>query len=342
VRGIALAEAGLVPDPLVRLGIRRMLRARLRELDGQDAAAAERELSASMRSGPLALVPELANRQHYEVDAELFERVLGPNLKYSCALWPDGVESLGAAEAAMLALTCERAGIEDGMRILDLGCGWGSLSLWVAERFPHAQVLAVSNSKPQRELILRRARERGCRNLEVVTADVNEFDPGERFDRVASVEMFEHVRNWEGLLGRVAEWLAPEGRLFVHVFCHRSRAYAYEDRGPGDWMARTFFSGGLMPSFELLPRCARGLALEQSWRVSGLHYQRTCEAWLRNLDAAREELRPALWRSYGGEDAELWRRRWRLFFMACSELFGFRRGEEWGVGHYRLAREARA
>jgi cyclopropane-fatty-acyl-phospholipid synthase len=222
--------------------------------------------------------------------------------------------------------------------VLDLGCGWGSLSLWIAERHPHARVLAVSNSKPQRELILRRARERACRNLEVVTADVNAFDPGERFDRIVSVEMFEHVRNWEVLLERVADWLAPAGRLFVHVFCHRTRAYAYEDRGPGDWMARTFFSGGLMPSYDLLPRCARGLELEQSWRVSGLHYQRTCEAWLRNLDAAGEELRPALCRSYGGDDAEPWRRRWRLFFLACSELFGFRRGEEWGVAHYRLAR----
>jgi cyclopropane-fatty-acyl-phospholipid synthase len=341
VLGIALAESGLLPDAVVRFGIRRMLRQRQRELAADDAAAAARAdaaLSTALREGPIAALPELANRQHYEVDPAFFERVLGPHLKYSCAWWPPGVDDLGRAEEAMLALTRDRADVRDGMRVLDLGCGWGSFSLWLAERQPGSSVLAVSNSKPQREWILARARERGLANLEVVTADVNTFQPEGPFDRVVSIEMFEHVRNWEALLSRIAGWLVPDGKLFVHVFCHRSRAYVYEDRGPGDWMARTFFSGGLMPSEDLLPRCARELVLERRWRVNGLHYARTCEAWLRNLDGARAALRPALWRSYGGEDADLWRRRWRLFFLTCAELFGFRGGEEWLVAHHRLAR----
>jgi cyclopropane-fatty-acyl-phospholipid synthase len=335
--GVALAESGWLPDPLVRIGIRRLLRQRLRELGRitpSDAAAT----LAGFERGPLALVPEVANRQHYEVDSELFERVLGPHLKYSCGYWPRGVNDLASAEAAMLALCAERAEVRDGMRLLDLGCGWGSLSLWLAERHPHARVLGVSNSKRQRDFILSRARRRGLENLEIVTADVSGFEPDGRFDRILSVEMFEHLRNWRALLARIEGWLVPGGKLFVHVFCHRSATYPFEDRGPGDWMARHFFSGGLMPSQELLPQLAGGLALEARWRVPGEHYRRTAEAWLEHLDRERDAVRPALERSYGREDAELWRRRWRLFFLACAELFGFRRGDEWFVAHYRLAR----
>jgi cyclopropane-fatty-acyl-phospholipid synthase len=340
MRGLRLAEAGLVPDALIRVGIRRMLRERLREIALPDADAARRAdevLFAAMRSGPIALVPGLANQQHYEVDPELFQRVLGPHLKYSCAWWPAGVDDLARAESSMLSLTRDRADVRDGMRVLDLGCGWGSFSLWLAESQPGCRVVAVSNSKPQRELILARAARRGLANLEVITADMNAFEPDGRFDRIVSVEMFEHMRNWEALLGRAARWLEPGGKLFVHVFCHRERGYLYEDRGPGDWMARTFFSGGLMPSERLLEQCARDFTLERRWRVSGTHYQRTCEAWLRNLDAARDELRPALERTYGRADADLWHRRWRLFFLGCSELFGFRGGEEWFVSHALLA-----
>jgi cyclopropane-fatty-acyl-phospholipid synthase len=345
--GVRLAEAGLVPDALVRAGIRRMLRERLREIaaEGPDSASrAQEAVRAAMRSGPIAVVPALANQQHYELDPALFEQVLGPHLKYSCGWWPGGVVDLARAESAMLALTLERAGVQDGMRVLDLGCGWGSFSLWLARSHPRCRVVAVSNSKLQREWILERAARRGVRNLEVVTADMNAFEPEGRFDRIVSVEMFEHMRNWEALLARVARWLAPGGRLFVHVFCHRERAYLYEDRGPGDWMARTFFSGGLMPSERLLEECAADFAVEARWRVNGLHYRWTSEAWLRNLDAARDALRPAFERSYGRADAGLAYRRWRLFFLACSELFGFRGGEEWFVSHARLAprTEARA
>jgi cyclopropane-fatty-acyl-phospholipid synthase len=336
--GLALAEAGWLPDPLIRVGIRSMLRERLRELDRLSPGDPATGL-AGLRDGPVALLPELANRQHYEVDPELFRLVLGPHLKYSCGYWPRGVERLDAAEAAMLALSTERAEIEDGMRVLDLGCGWGSLSLWLAARYPRARVLGVSNSKRQRDFIVQRARRRGLANLEVETADANVFEPDGRFDRVVSVEMFEHMRNWRALLARIERWLAPGGKLFVHVFCHRAASYAYEDRGPSDWMARHFFSGGMMPSQELLPRLAGGLALESHWRVSGEHYRRTCEAWLARLDRQRAAVRPALERSYGAADAELWLRRWRLFFLACAELFGYRSGEEWFVSHYRLARK---
>jgi cyclopropane-fatty-acyl-phospholipid synthase len=340
MQGIRLAEAGLVPDALVRAGIRRLLRRRLAELapSGCEAEARAAERSrAERRRGPVAPVPELANAQHYEVSPAFFERVLGPRLKYSCALWTDGVADLAAAEEAMLRLSCRRAGVEDGMSVLDLGCGWGSLSLWLAERYPRCRVLAVSNSKPQREFILGRCARRGLGNLEVVTADVNHFEPERRFDRVISVEMFEHVRNHELLLSRIARWLAPEGALFVHHFAHRRHAYAFETEGRDDWMGRHFFSGGLMPSDDLLLHCQRDLVVERHWRVSGLHYRRTAEAWLARQDAQRGELLAILADAGGPAAARLAFRRWRLFFLACSELFGFDGGNEWWVTHVRMA-----
>lgn len=332
-----LAERGLVPDPLIRLAIRRLLRERLAELAAlpDDEAFVE-----TLREGRLAVSPEAANAQHYEVDPELFRQVLGPRLKYSCALFPSAQTTLEEAEERMLELSAERAGLADGQRILELGCGWGSLTLWMAERHPNSRITAVSNSKPQREFILGRCQEQGLRNVEVLTADVSELDLGARppFDRVVSVEMFEHMRNWEGLLRRIAGWLAPDGRLFVHVFCHRERAYPYEVRSPGDWMARHFFTGGIMPSDRLLYRFGDALQVARHWRLGGLHYQRTCDGWLARLDARRDQVRPALVRSYGASDADRWHQRWRLFFLACSELFGYRGGSEWGVSHYLLQR----
>ena len=338
--GISLAERGLVPDAALRLAIRQLLRRRLSELesDCEAALAATEAFHAEARRGPIALVPEQANEQHYEVPAAFFEKVLGPHLKYSCGHWPEGVHDLAGSEQAMLALTCERAGLEDGMRVLDLGCGWGSLTLWVAARLPRSQVLAVSNSKSQREHILRRSEASGLDNVEVVTADVNEFEPDREFDRVVSVEMFEHIRNHALLMKRIDRWLAPGGQLFVHHFSHRSASYPYVDASDDDWMARFFFSGGMMPADDHLLRCQEHLVVDRRWRVNGRHYQKTSDAWLARQDLARDEILPILATTYGPNAAERWFQRWRLFFLACSELFGFREGNEWWVSHLRFAK----
>ncbi len=335
----SIVESGLVPDRLVRLAIRRMLAERLRELDAVDRREAKLAFVEACRKSPIALDPERANEQHYEVPPAFFESVLGPRLKYSCTLWeglPEGGETLAAAEERMLARTADRAGLRDGMDVLDLGCGWGSLSLWAAERFPNARILAVSNSALQAEFIQSRARYHGLGSLRVTTADVNAFEPGERFDRVVSVEMFEHVRNHERLLARIADWLAPGGRLFVHHFAHREHAYAYEDRGASG-MARHFFSGGMMPSEDWLSQFDHDLVVEERWRVPGAHYARTCEAWLGQLDACRDAVLAIFEESYGRYAAKRWLQRWRIFFLACAELFAYRGGEEWVVAHRLLA-----
>jgi cyclopropane-fatty-acyl-phospholipid synthase len=340
MRGISLVEAGYVPDAIIRLGIRRLLRRRLAELPTNDceaAEAAEWKFHDECSQSPIALLPDLANAQHYEVSPAFFETVLGPRLKYSCALWPEGTTDLGTAEENMLALSCERAGLEDGMRVLDLGCGWGSLSLWIAEHYPKAQIVSVSNSKPQRESILGRCARRGIHNIEVITADVNDFEPTQSFDRVMSVEMFEHVRNHELLLSRISRWLEPDGKIFVHHFSHRHHSYLYETEGEDDWMGRHFFSGGMMPADDRLLRCQQDLAVERKWRVDGTHYQKTSEAWLELQDANAEKLRPILAEVYGNDGAAMWNQRWRLFFLACSELFGYRNGNEWWVTHTLLS-----
>ncbi len=332
---IELAESGLLPDSMIRLGIRRML---VRRLEEEEARAAERaRWRAALAAGPVTLHPEAANAQHYELPGAFFERVLGPRLKYSACLWSEGVRDLAAAEEAMLALTAERAAIEDGQRVLELGCGWGSLCLYLAERFPRARITALSNSASQRAFIEARAAARGLANLEVVTADVARFDTEARFERVVSVEMMEHVRNHRELFRRIGRWLVPGGTLFVHVFAHRRFAYPFEDEGPATWMARHFFTGGLMPSLDLLPEAARGiLELDGQWTVDGTHYQKTLEAWLARQDAARATLLPLFTELYGAKAARLRFQRWRIFFMACAELFGFRGGSEWLVAHYRF------
>ncbi len=334
-RAIALAERGLVPDALLRRGIRILLRERLRQIHA--APESEDALAARMRGEPVATDTRAANLQHYEVPAAFFKAVLGRHRKYSCCYWRGGAASLDDAEAAALELACARAGVRDGTKVLDLGCGWGSLALWIAERYPHCRVLAVSNSRSQARFITQVARARGLANVAVLTADVNDFDPETRFDRVISIEMFEHVRNHALLLERVARWLTPDGRVFVHHFCHRSRPYLFEDRGPGDWIARNFFTGGLMPSELFLDQCAGPFELEERWRVSGTHYRRTAEAWLANLDRRRDEVR-AILELAPGADGRRWLRRWRLFFLACAETFGYRGGREWFVSHSRWRR----
>lgn len=328
--GVALAERGFVATPLLRSAIRRLCAQRLSELEQQGGL--ESFLDAG-RGAPVALVPEEANAQHYEVPAEFFRLVLGPHRKYSSAIWPEGVRTLAAAEDAMLALTCQRAALEDGQEILELGCGWGSLSLYMARRYPNARIVAVSNSRSQRAFIESVAPP----NLRVITADMNMFDPGRRFDRVVSVEMFEHMRAWSILLGRVSDWLKDDGQLFVHVFCHQREAYTYETEGADNWMGRYFFSGGIMPSFGLLPAVADAFTLEDQWWIDGTHYQRTAAAWRRNMERRRREVQGVLRAHYGAE-ASRWYHRWRMFFLACEELFGYAGGAEWGVGHYRLAK----
>jgi cyclopropane-fatty-acyl-phospholipid synthase len=243
---------------------------------------------------------------------------------------------LESAEERALQVTTDRAQLEDGHRILELGCGWGSLTLWMGEQFPNSPIVAVSNSAAQRGYILEQAVRRGLKNIDVVTADIAEFSPSERFDRVVSVEMFEHVRNHRVLMDRIYDWLTPAGKLFVHIFCHRAYTYLFEDRGPNDWMAREFFTGGIMPSYDLLPQSAGRLALAERWKVSGTHYQATSEAWLKNLDAAEEAVEAIV--SQEKERPDVYIQRWRIFFMACAELFGFEQGDQWHVGHYLFAR----
>ncbi|MEW6678238.1 MAG: cyclopropane-fatty-acyl-phospholipid synthase family protein [Pseudomonadota bacterium] len=335
-------EQGRVPDSLVRKGIRRLLRKRLEEIDGRDAAKAlERKnaFSQALTESPVALVPELANAQHYELPPAFFEACLGPRGKYSCCHWGPRETSLARAEASALEITCQRAGLDNRQRILELGCGWGSLSLWVALHYPLSHITAVSNSRAQRDFILARAAHLGLDNLEVITADMNDFQPQSRYDRVVSVEMFEHLRNWPEMFGRVARWLKPGGQFFMHVFCHRDSPYLFEDRGEDDWMSRHFFSGGMMPSDDLAPRLCHPLRLVQQWRWNGRHYEKTCNAWLAQMDARRDRIMPLLRETYGEDQAAVWWTRWRLFYMACAETFGYDGGNTWWVSHYLFQKE---
>jgi cyclopropane-fatty-acyl-phospholipid synthase len=334
-------EQGLLPDPLVRAGIRRLVRQRLDEIQAADAAgAAERAEAfvADMDRAPVALVPEKANEQHYEVPAAFYGLALGRHRKYSGCWWRTPDAGLDLAEADALAATCERAALADGQRVLELGCGWGSLTLWMAARYPNARITAVSNSTSQRVHILTEAARRGLRNVDVVTHDMNTFDCAGGYDRVVSVEMFEHMRNWRELFRRVHGWLVPGGRFFMHVFVHRAGPYSFEARDDSDWMSRHFFTGGMMPSDDLALRFQDHLRIERRWRWDGTHYERTANAWLANLDARRAEALPVLADTYGAASAAAWLQRWRVFFMACAELFGHDRGQQWWVSHYRFQR----
>jgi cyclopropane-fatty-acyl-phospholipid synthase len=348
-------DRGLLGDRLLRLAIRGLLWRRRRTIiagDVEARSARRRQLLASLEDAPVAVATDEANEQHYEVPTELFERMLGPHLKYSCAWYPPdargrtaaGASDLADAEAAMLALTCVRADLADGQDVLELGCGWGSLSLWMAEHYPSSRITAVSNSATQRAHIEGRARERGLTNLRVLTCDVNRLGTdayadivsADTFDRVVSVEMFEHVRNHRQLSRRIASWLRPGGKLFVHVFCHASDPYPFETGSRGDWMARHFFTGGVMPSADLLLHSVDRLTIEDQWAVSGKHYARTLGAWLSRLDTDRDVIVEVLARTYGAQAATAWWRRWRTFTIACQELFAARGGDEWYVSHYRF------
>ena len=341
-RLLGLAERGLVPDALLRLGIRRLCAQRLRDemaggLDHQAARFAQR--IDMLRTSPVAIHTDAANAQHYELPPAFFELCLGKRLKYSGCYYKHGDESLEQAEDAMLKLYGWRAELADGQKILELGCGWGSLTLWMAERYPNARITAVSNSRQQREHIEAQCRKRGLFNVRVITQDVNqlELDPSQ-FDRCVSIEMFEHMRNYEVLLARIAKWLRPGGKLFVHIFAHKTLMYPFETVGEGNWMGRHFFTGGLMPASDTLLWFQRDLQIEQRWHVDGTHYQRSANHWLANQDARKELVMATLIKAYGIKAAPLWFQRWRMFWMSCAELFGYADGQEWLVAHYRFVR----
>lgn len=334
---IQAAEKRWVPDALIREGIRGLLRRRLREIQTGDESSRFLELLEHLRSAPIALETDAANEQHYEVPSEFFREALGPRLKYSACWYASESSTLADAEVAMLNLVCERAELQNGQSILELGCGWGSFCLYAAEKFPQSMITAVSNSRTQREFIEGEASRRGLSNLRVITANVLSFAPGQSFDRIVSIEMFEHMRNYQELMRRISTWLQPSGLLFVHIFCHREFSYLFEAEGDSNWMGRYFFTGGMMPSQSLLLYFQDHLKIEKTWRVSGLHYARTCRDWLKNMDDRAEVIREIFQRSYGSE-SEVWIQRWRIFFMSCEELFRFREGNEWMVSHYLFRR----
>ena len=333
-------EKDWIPEFLIRRHIRRLNRKRLESEGRRHRKGSKEELVAELKSMPVAIETKAANDQHYEVPPEFFQRCLGKHLKYSCCYWPDGTKSLDEAETRMLKLTCERAELKDGQKILELGCGWGAISLWMAEHYPRAEILSISNSADQRKFIQARAKERGLHNLEAQTCDMNNFDIDQTFDRVVSVEMFEHMKNYQELLGRIHRWLKPEGRLFVHIFSHKQYAYHFETEGSSNWLGRHFFTGGIMPSDDLLSHFNQDLRIEKQWQVNGIHYHKTAEAWLENMQLNEREIRGIFGGTYGPNQSTKWWAYWKIFFMACSELWNTGGGEEWIVSHYLFKKTA--
>ena len=342
---IDLCEHGWIPDFLARFGMRRLMAQRLQQESadhGEQEFIRFRHYLDDLRQSKIALETDAANEQHYELPAGFFEQCLGENLKYSCCWWDDSLsgslaDGLDQAEARMLDMTCERAELEDGLRILELGCGWGSLTVWMARKYPQARITAVSNSASQREYINGRLAAENLDNVEVITADANDFTTQQRFDRVVSVEMFEHMRNYGALMERISGWLVPGGKLFVHIFCHKQLMYPFTTEGEYDWMGKYFFTGGLMPAESTLLYFQDHMTIEDQWRVSGQHYEKTSNAWLERMDRNRGAIMPVLRDAYG-DQAEVWFQRWRMFYMAVAELFGYRDGTEWMVAHYRFGK----
>ena len=342
VYAIDLTERGLVPDVVVRKSIRELNKSRLNELSLDNCEAAmqkQTDFIAMMDNSPIALMTDKANEQHYEVPADFFSLALGKQRKYSSCYWDPLTRSLDQAEKNSLLLSCEHAEFADGMDILELGCGWGSLTLWMAEHYPNANITAVSNSHSQKTFIESQAQAKGLNNIRIVTADMNDFHIEQQFDRVVSIEMFEHMRNYRELMRRISNWLKADGKFFMHIFCHRTTPYEFADRNDNDWMSRHFFSGGIMPSQDLPLHFQDHLKIDEQWRWSGTHYEKTANAWLENTDQQKEAVLDIFANTYGADDAHRWWMRWRMFFMACAELFGHDNGQEWYVSHYRFAKK---
>jgi len=333
-----LAERLPVPDALIRAGISGMVQRTDRSLGAASTAAglaADAAFARDMDNYPIAIHTDAANAQHYEVQAGFFEQVLGARLKYSCCYFEHEEEALDAAEENALARSAANADLIDGQEVLELGCGWGSLSLYMAERFPHSRITAVSNSHSQRDFIEARAKARGLTNVQVITCDMNDFKAAQLYDRVVSIEMFEHMANWRALLTNVRSWMKPEGRAFIHVFTHSAAPYRFDTADKEDWIAQHFFTGGIMPNHGLMHCFPDLFEVETEWRWSGTHYARTARGWLNNFDRNIAAVMPNLRKTYGAE-APLWKRRWRMFFLATEGLFGHADGKSWGISQYRL------
>ena len=342
-QSLKLVESGKLPDPVIRAGIRTLSKKRLVQEGRFDPAlAAQRymDVLTMLKNSEIAIETDKANEQHYELPTAFFQAVLGKRLKYSASLFEHADTTLDQAEEAALACYCQRAQLKDGQDILEIGCGWGSLSLYMAEHYPTARITVVSNSSTQREYIQEQARLKKLDNLTVITCDVNvlQLEPAS-FDRVVSVEMFEHVRNYQKLFENISIWLKPNGLLWCHIFCHRFLHYPFEVKNEFDWMSQYFFSGGLMPAASTFLHFQQHLQLEQHWQWAGTQYERTANAWLENMDAKQAELKPLFEQTYGA-DAAIWWQRWRIFFMACAELFGYDHGREWVIGHFLLKKKA--
>ena len=337
-----LIATGLVPQFLIRRGIRQMLKAKLQgfRLDNPEQIVQEtRYFAEQLHSYPIAIETDRANTQHYEVPVAFFSNILGPAMKYSCCLFEEG-DDLAAAEERMLALSCKRAEIVDGHSILDLGCDWGAMTLFCAQKFPQSQVTAVSNSRFQRQYIESKADQLGLTNVRVITCDINALSfPNDTFDRIISIEMFEHVKNYAVLLKNISSWLKAQGKLFVHIFTHAHYQYHF-GQDSNDWLAKYFFSGGTMPSHQLLGCFDKDMKIVKDWKISGVHYQKTAESWLQNMNLHRQALMPILASTYGDQQVQRWWMYWRLFFLACSELWGYEHGREWGVSHYLFERRS--
>lgn len=335
-----LLEKNQIPDIMLRQGIRYYNQQHLKRL-AKEPPQQKDFLIAQLKDSPLAVSTDKANEQHYEVPAAFYQRVLGPRLKYSCGYWKSPSVSLAQSETDMLELYCQRAQLQSAHNVLELGCGWGSLTLYMARKYPHLKITAISNSASQKAFILDQAHQQGLKNIEIITVDINDFQPENRFDRLVSIEMFEHLRNYDRLFKNISQWLKPGGLLFCHIFTHKKHAYLFEVEHERDWMAKYFFTGGTMPSHDLLPRMSGELRLQQDWELSGQHYEKTSNAWLARMDAQKAEILPLMGEIYGKDQQLKWWVYWRVFFMACAELFGHDQGQQWQVSHYLFQNEAK-